>query len=129
MRDSIALALHTRQYSQAVATRHQHLLLRPNLRSSWTGLIIAHHLNGDPAEGVEVYDKYTSIIKNDGATPQEKAQLLLHIVKMCMEADRWHVANRRLEDGLKNGTLNPRGEVSQLKGALDSAYLMLILAS
>ena len=116
MRDSIALYLHTRQYPQALAARHQHLLLRPNLRSSWTSLIIAHHLVGDPAEGVEVYDQYQSILKNDGANAQEKAQLLLHVIRMCMDAGQLLNAIRRLEDGLQEGILSPRGQVTQLKG-------------
>ncbi|ORX38583.1 NMDA receptor-regulated protein 1-domain-containing protein [Kockovaella imperatae] len=118
MRDSIALYLHTRQFSQAVAARHQHLLLRPTLRSSWTSLIIAHHLNGDMTEGIEVYDQYLGIVKNDGATSSEKAQLLMHIITMCMEAGQWDDALRRLENGLKDGVLSTRGQVTQLKAEI-----------
>lgn len=116
IRDSISLYLHTRDYPQAVAARHHHLLIRPQLRNSWLGLIVAHHLNGDPEEALEVYDAFVNTVKNDGFTAPERAQVAVYVVRLCMDAGDYEDGLRRLESGLRNGSLHPRGEVTQLKG-------------
>jgi peptide alpha-N-acetyltransferase len=116
IRDCIALFAHTRQYGQAVAARHHHLLLRPQIRSSWLGLVVAHHLNGNPTEAIEVYDAYASTIAKDGASGPEKAQILQYVVKLCIDANMLDDGLRRLEAGLQSRVLSPRGEVTQLKG-------------
>lgn len=116
MRDCIALYLHTRQYAPAVAARHHHLLTRPNLRSSWLGLMVAHHLNGDPEEAIEVYDGFISAIKSDGFTEPERAQLLMYVIRLCIDAKEYEDGLRRLESGLRTGGLSARGEVTALKG-------------
>jgi DNA-binding SARP family transcriptional activator len=120
LRDSIALYLHTRQYEQAVAARHHLLTIRPQLRSSWLGLIVAHHLNGDPAEALEVFDAFEATAKSDGFTPQERAQLQLYIIRVAVDGGDLEDALRRLEGGLRNGHLHARGEVTQVKGGSES---------
>ncbi len=116
IRDAIALNLHTRQYPAAVSARHHYLLLRPQIRSSWLGLMISHQLNGDLKEALEVYDGLMSCMKTDGATGPEKAQTLMHVIKMCIEAGQLEDGLRRLESGLRDGVISSRGEVTQLKG-------------
>jgi hypothetical protein len=124
LRDAIALYLHTRQYIPAIAARHQYLLLRPQIRASWLGLVVAHHLKGDIDEALEIYDGYMSTIKTDGATGPEKAQVLLYVVRMCMEAGHDRDGLGRLEMGIRNEILSPRGEATQLKGILNHVATM-----
>jgi hypothetical protein len=78
--------------------------------------MVAHHLNGDINEALEVYDGYTDIVKTDGASGPEKAQVLLYVVKMCVEAGHDRDGLSRLEMGLRNGVLSSRGEATELKG-------------
>ncbi|ORY35432.1 NMDA receptor-regulated protein 1-domain-containing protein [Naematelia encephala] len=118
IRDSISLYLHTRQYSSAVAGRHHYLTLRPQIRSSWLGLMIAHHLNGDIEEALEVYDGLMGCIKTDGASGPEKAQTALHVVRMCIEAGEYKDGLERLERFLRNDVLSARGEATQLKAEM-----------
>lgn len=118
IRDSIALYLHTRQYGPAVAARHHYLCLRPMIRSSWLGLMIAHELNGDLEEALEVYDGYVSCVKSDSSTEPEKAQVCLHVVKMCMKNGDYEDALSRLERGLRNDVISPRGESTVLKAKI-----------
>jgi peptide alpha-N-acetyltransferase len=116
IRDSIALYLHTRQYAAAASARHHHMTIRPNLRSSWLGLVVAHHLNGDLEEAVEVWDAFERTVKNDGFAPTEKAQMGMYVIRVCMESGDYEDGLRRLESGLRNGSLHARGEVTALKG-------------
>ncbi|GFZ49424.1 hypothetical protein JCM24511_07544 [Saitozyma sp. JCM 24511] len=118
IRDSISLYLHTRQYSQAVSARHHYLLLRPQIRSSWLGLVVAHHLNGDTDEALRAYDGFAECTQTDGATGPEKSQVCLYIVKLCMEGGKHEEALRRLEKGLADKVISPRGEASQLRAEL-----------
>lgn len=109
--------MHTRQYAQAVATRHHYLLLRPPIRGSWLGLVVAHELNGDYEEALRVYDDFASCVQDDGATGPEKSQIRLYIVKLCVKAGKFEDGLRRLEDGFASKIISPPGEASQLKGA------------
>ena len=112
----MSLYLHTRQYAQAVQVRHHFLTLRPQLRSTWLGLVVAHHLNGDIPAALEVYDGLQSCQSKEGGTPPEKAQTYLYIIKMCIEQGEHEDALRRLEAGIEKKIISPRGEVTQLKG-------------
>ena len=116
IRDSIALYLHNRQYSQAASARHHHLLLRPQLRTSWLGAIVAHHLNNDHEEALAVFDAYQNSTQEDGGTAPERAQTLLYIITICLEAGKFEEGLRRLEDGLQSGEINARGDATMLKG-------------
>ncbi|KIR99663.1 peptide alpha-N-acetyltransferase [Cryptococcus deuterogattii 2001/935-1] len=121
IRDSIALLTHTRQYDAAVQVRHHYTVLRPQIRSAWLGLVIAHELAGDREEAIKTYDLYQSAVQNDGANAQEKAQILLHIIQLCVDAGRNEEALDRLEKGTKQGVISPRGEVSQIKADILTA--------
>ncbi|KAK8854865.1 hypothetical protein IAR55_003604 [Kwoniella newhampshirensis] len=118
IRDSIALLTHTRQYGAALAARHHYLLLRPQIRSSWLALMIAHQLNGDPEEALEVYNGYRGILQTDGATAPEKSQVLLHVIKLCIEAGHEQEGLDKLRQGVRDGIISPRGEVTQLKARI-----------
>lgn len=124
LRDAFALATHTRHYETAAEARHHFLCLRPQIRSSWLGLMVAHDLAGDFDEGIKVFESYESILQKDGATAPERAQVLLFVIKMYMKAGKPQGALDRLERGLKEGVLSRRGEVTLILGeskCLDTA--------
>lgn len=116
LRDAIALSTHTRQYQQALEARHHYLLLRPQIRSSWFGLMVSHELAGDVEEAVRVYDGLQSTLAKDGATAPEKAQTLMHVIRLCVKAAKFEDALERLEKGFRDGVISPIGEASQIKG-------------
>ncbi|WWC71667.1 uncharacterized protein I206_105625 [Kwoniella pini CBS 10737] len=118
IRDSIALLTHTRQYGPALAARHHYLLLRPQIRASWFALIIAHQLNGDLEEAIAVYNDYQTTLKEEGATPPEKAQILLHILRIYIEAGKDEEGLEKLRQGVKDGVISPRGECTVLKAQM-----------
>lgn len=118
LRDAFALATHTRQYDTAAEARHHFLCLRPQIRSSWLGLMVAHDLAGDFDEGIKVFESYESIIQKDGATSPERAQVLLFVIKMYIKAGKPQGALDRLERGVKDGVLSRRGEVTLILGKL-----------
>lgn len=118
LRDAIALATHTRNFPLAIEARHHYLLLRPQIRSSWLGLMIAHELHGDYEEALAVYDDFTNTLSKDGGTAPERAQILLHVIKMCIAAGKFQSGLDRLEKGIADGTISPRGEVSEIKAQL-----------
>jgi peptide alpha-N-acetyltransferase len=78
--------------------------------------MVAHHLNGDIAEALEAYDGLEGCMKSDGATPVEQSQVCLYVVKLCVEGKRYEEGLKRLEEGLAEKVISPRGEASQLKG-------------
>ena len=78
--------------------------------------MVAHQLNGDLEESLEVHEGLMSCMKSDGATPQEKAQTLLHVVRLCIESGDITDGMQRLEMGLREGVISARGEATQLKG-------------
>jgi peptide alpha-N-acetyltransferase len=116
IRDSVSLSLHTRQYPAAIAARHHLLLLRPNARAHWVGLMVAHQLNGHHEEAIKVYDGLKSTIQTEGATPAEQSQLALNIVKACIAAGQPEDAVRRLDSAIEGKTLAARGEATQIRG-------------
>ncbi|WVR07434.1 hypothetical protein IAU60_004475 [Kwoniella sp. DSM 27419] len=118
IRDSISLFTHTRQFGPAVAARHHYLLNRPQIRASWLGLMIAHQLNGDLDEALEVYNGYCGIVQKDGATGPEKSQVLLHIIRICMEAGKDQEGLDKLRQGVRDGIISPRGECTVLKAQM-----------
>jgi hypothetical protein len=103
----------------AVQVRQHFLTLRPQMRSSWIGLMVAHHLNGDIPAALEVFDGLKSCTKEDGGTGPEKAQTLLYVIKLCIELGSNEDALTRLEKGLDSKIISARGEVSQLRGELE----------
>jgi len=78
--------------------------------------MVSHQLCGDLDEAIKVYDGYVSTVKDEGASRTEQSQILLHVVKMCDEAGRTQEAYQRLEKGLRDETISPRGEASSIKG-------------
>lgn len=119
LRDAFALATHTRNYEAAAEARHHFLCLRPQIRSSWLGVMVAHDLAGDFDEGIKVFESYEGILQKDGATAPERAQVLLFVIKMHIKAGRQQGALDRLERGLKDGVLSRRGEVTLIHGTLE----------
>lgn len=88
------------------------------MRGSWIGLIIAHYLNADPTEAIEVYDQLqkASQVEGTGMSKTERAQLGLFMIKACREAGRAEDGLRRLEEGVRGGWLSLRGELGETKG-------------
>ncbi|WVQ74848.1 hypothetical protein IAR50_004455 [Cryptococcus sp. DSM 104548] len=118
IRDSISLLTHTRQYAQALQARHHFLTLRPQIRATWLGLVLAHHLAGDADEAIRVYNDYAEATAIDGATAPEKAQTLMYVITLCIEAGRKEEALQRLEEGVKEKVISPRGQISLTKAQL-----------
>jgi DNA-binding SARP family transcriptional activator len=112
----MSLYLHTRQYAAAVSVRHHFLTLRPQMRSSWIGLMVAHHLNGDIPAALDVYEGLKSCTTKAGGTGPEKAQTLLYVIKLSMEQGDNEAALSELQEGLERKIISPRGEVSQMRG-------------
>ncbi|EIW67336.1 hypothetical protein M231_02521 [Tremella mesenterica] len=118
LRDIMSLYMHTRQYPAAVAARHHYLLMRPQIRSSWLGLMIAHDLNGDIEEALQVYDGYVSMVYKEGMSPSEHSQVCLYVVRLCMEAGLDVQGLDRLEKAFRDGVVSPRGEATKLKAEM-----------
>lgn len=118
LRDAIALSTHTRQYQAALESRHHYLLLRPQIRSSWLGLMISHELTGDYEEAIRVYDGLQATLNKDGATAPEKAQTLMHVIRLCIKAGKYDDAMDRLEKGLCEDVISATGEASQIKAQI-----------
>jgi len=112
----MSLYLHTRQYASAVQVRQHFLTLRPQIRSSWVGLMVAHHLNGDIPSAIETYEALQSCINVDGGTAPERAQTALYVIRLCIEQGDYENALKRLDTGLSKKVINARGEISHMRG-------------
>ena len=82
--------------------------------------MVAHHLNGDIPAALEVYEGLKSCTTKEGGTGPEKAQTLLYVIKLSMEQGDDEGALRRLQEGLESKIISPRGQVSQMRGKLES---------
>lgn len=80
--------------------------------------MVAHQLNGNNEEALELYDAMVGTINADGASPSEKAQIMLNVVKVCMEMGRDGDGLRRLDRAIRGKILSPRGEVTQLRAEM-----------
>ncbi|KAL7423428.1 hypothetical protein Q5752_001008 [Cryptotrichosporon argae] len=118
IRDAIALSAHTRQHQAALEARHHYVTLRPQIRASWYALMASHELVGDVDEALRVFDSVADMAKGEGGTRPERAQVHLHVVRMCVEAGKWEQAEVRLDAAVKSKTLSLRGEASELKAAI-----------
>lgn len=78
--------------------------------------MVAHHLNGDIDSALDVYDGLISCVKEDGGTGPEKSQVILYVIKLCMEAGKYEDGLNRLERAFLRKLISPRGEATQLKG-------------
>jgi DNA-binding SARP family transcriptional activator len=112
----MSLYLHTRQNASAVQVRQHFLTLRPQIRSSWVGLMVAHHLNGDIPSAIETYEALQSCINVDGGTAPERAQTALYVIRLCVEQGDYENALKRLDTGLSKKVINARGEISHMRG-------------
>ncbi|OTA04236.1 hypothetical protein A9Z42_0048100 [Trichoderma parareesei] len=63
-RDLAILQVHVRDYQGYIQSRTAMLQARPQLRSSWTALAIAHHLAGNLAEAENVLTTYEGTLKS-----------------------------------------------------------------
>ncbi|WVN90218.1 uncharacterized protein L203_105454 [Cryptococcus depauperatus CBS 7841] len=118
IRDAISLLTHTRHYSQALQARHHYTMLRPQIRASWLGLVVAHELVDDKEEAIKTYDLYQSTLQKDGATGPEKAQVLFHMIELCVEIGKYEEALERLDKGVRDGIISAQGEVSEIRARI-----------
>ncbi|CAK7229787.1 hypothetical protein SEUCBS140593_007364 [Sporothrix eucalyptigena] len=63
-RDLAILQIQMRDYAGYVQSRHAMLLARPQPRQNWTGLAIAHHLDGNLVEAERILTTYEETLKN-----------------------------------------------------------------
>lgn len=62
-RDLALLQVQMRDYPGYIVSRKAMMQARPNVRSTWTALALAHHLNGDVAEAERVMTAYEDTLK------------------------------------------------------------------
>lgn len=78
-RDLAVLQIQMRDYQGYVQSRLAMLQARPQLRQSWTGLAIAHHLAGNPADADGILKTYEETLKTPPArTDLEHAEALMY---------------------------------------------------
>lgn len=78
-RDLAVLQIQMRDYQGYVQSRLAMLQARPQLRQSWTGLAIAHHLAGNPADADSILKTYEETLKTPPArTDIEHAEALMY---------------------------------------------------
>lgn len=63
-RDLALLQIQMRDYQGYIVSRRAMLQSRSGVRSSWTALAVAHHLNGELAEAERVMTAYEETLKN-----------------------------------------------------------------
>ncbi|PON27599.1 acetyltransferase [Trichoderma gamsii] len=63
-RDLAILQVHVRDYQGYIQSRKAMLQARPQIRSSWTALAIAHHLSGNLTEAENVLTTYEGTLKS-----------------------------------------------------------------
>jgi hypothetical protein len=78
--------------------------------------MISHQLVGDYQEAVNVHDAMQSCVKTDGASAVEQSQIRMHVIKLCRQAGKEEEALERLDQGVRDGVISARGEVTEIRG-------------
>jgi len=79
LRDLALLQIQMRDYPGYVESRKTMVVSKPQVRQNWTGLAIAHHLNGDLAEAEKVLTKYEETVKGSASRADlENSEAILY---------------------------------------------------
>lgn len=101
-RDLAVLQIQMRDYQGYVQSRLAMLQARPQLRQSWTGLAIAHHLAGNLSDAESILKTYEETLKT--APPRsdlEHAEALMYHNKVIAETGDYQRALDHLESACK----------------------------
>lgn len=87
--------------------------LQPRLRYSWTGLAVAHHLNGDYARAHELLETYCNMLDSVPPHDYDYSEVILYRVFIALEAKNFSKAADILEkEGKKIVDLQAKKEYS-----------------
>lgn len=101
-RDLAVLQIQMRDYQGYVQSRLAMLQARPQLRQSWTGLAIAHHLAGNLSDAESILKTYEETLKSaPPRTDLEHAEALMYHNKIIAESGDYQRALDHLESACK----------------------------
>ncbi|KAF5352217.1 hypothetical protein D9758_009235 [Tetrapyrgos nigripes] len=118
LRDAAHLQTQLRLYDGLVETRHTLLKLRPTLRQHWTGLAVAHYLNGNLEQAKNVLEKYESILKNVPDYDVEHSETLLYHVRILEELGEYSEALNLLDTNAKERAIVDKTAIMEFRARL-----------
>ncbi|KAL7811610.1 N-terminal acetyltransferase A, auxiliary subunit [Trichoderma gracile] len=102
-RDLAILQVHVRDYQGYIQSRTAMLQARPQLRSSWTALAIAHHLAGNLAEAENVLTTYEGTLKSQPSRYDiEHSEAVMYKNSIIAEQGDYQRALEHLETAAKH---------------------------
>ncbi|KAH0489610.1 hypothetical protein TgHK011_010030 [Trichoderma gracile] len=102
-RDLAILQVHVRDYQGYIQSRTAMLQARPQLRSSWTALAIAHHLAGNLAEAENVLTTYEGTLKSPPSRYDiEHSEAVMYKNSIIAEQGDYQRALEHLETAAKH---------------------------
>ncbi|KAL7800952.1 N-terminal acetyltransferase A, auxiliary subunit [Trichoderma afarasin] len=102
-RDLAILQVHVRDYQGYIQSRTAMLQARPQLRSSWTALAIAHHLAGSLTEAEKVLTTYEETLKSPPSRfDVEHSEAVMYKNSIIAEQGDYQRALDHLETGAKH---------------------------
>ncbi|OQO12244.1 hypothetical protein B0A48_02885 [Cryoendolithus antarcticus] len=102
-RDLALLQAQMRDFTGLTASRQQMLQAKPQLRSNWTALAIAQHLNGDLAAAEDILHRYEETLKQTpGKGDMEHQEAVLYKNTIIAENGDMQRALEHLEGVYKN---------------------------
>ncbi|KAG6332172.1 hypothetical protein ID866_6919 [Astraeus odoratus] len=102
IRETSVLQTQTRAYESLVESRLHMLRLRPNVRSHWIGLAVAHYLNGNLTESTRVLDHFQNFVRDAPTYDAEYSELLLFHVRVLEESGQLQAALMLLDNKSKD---------------------------
>eukprot|EP00331_Platyophrya_macrostoma_P008487 CAMPEP_0176430588 /NCGR_PEP_ID=MMETSP0127-20121128/14336_1 /TAXON_ID=938130 /ORGANISM="Platyophrya macrostoma, Strain WH" /LENGTH=730 /DNA_ID=CAMNT_0017812493 /DNA_START=26 /DNA_END=2218 /DNA_ORIENTATION=- len=88
LRDMALLQIQIRDLNGYVDTRRKLLLNKTSLPINWITFAVAHHLNGDIPEALNVLSSHNKIISDD-IKPYEKSELYTYEAMLYFESQDW----------------------------------------
>ncbi|KZT68345.1 N-terminal acetyltransferase A, auxiliary subunit [Daedalea quercina L-15889] len=125
LRDSAHLQTQLRLYDGLVDTRHTLLRLRPTLRQSWIGLVVAYHLNGNLDEARKILEQYEAVLKNVPDYDVEHSEVLLYHVHLLEEMGEASEALTFLDINAKSRAIVDRVAIMEYRARLMSTLKMV----
>ncbi len=106
-RDLAVLQIQMRDYQGYIQSRTAILQARPQLRQSWTGLAVAHHLAGNLQDAENILTTYEDTLKNPPPkTDMEHAEAVMYKNMIIAETGDFQRALDHLESAAKQNPNN-----------------------